>query len=375
IGSSVFRLAGPRLLKIHDAAAAIEATAAAAAVSARPEGGAPPAPSPAGPAGPPFAQPAAAPAPPMPPRPGAPGPAAAGGPAGAVPAGAVPAGPWAVPPKANADGTMEIGYAIRWLVPKGERYANFGILNDNDSQLEYYRKFGHIYAVGVPTKKWRLVVVSDPDLLDEVAGHEEQFGKRAEEINFFAQLSNSRGGGISVIGDSARTEMIRRVMLPWYSPQHQRTQLELMKEQARRLVANWAALPDEQPVDARVWMERYALEVSGRGACNYNFGLLDGNPSPPPFAEAVLESTKESIRRVADPFPDSRLAGRANRARRDRYRRYNAELVRTADALVRARKYTTPPGPQNNLPSRLVSTPDPETGEFLDRETIRDQIL
>jgi len=310
--------------------------------------------------------------------PGVPVPAAV--PAGAVPAGAVPAGagppgPWAVPPKANADGTMEIGYAVRWLVPKGERFANFGILNDNDSQLEYYRKFGHIYAVGVPTKKWRLVVVSDPDLLNEVAGHEEQFGKRAEEINFFAQLSNSRGGGISVIGDSARTEMIRRVMLPWYSPQHQRTQLELMKEQARRLVANWAALPDEQPVDARVWMERYALEVSGRGACNYNFGLLDGNPSPPPFAEAVLESTKESIRRVADPFPDSRLAGRANRARRDRYRQYNAELVRTADALVRARKYTTPLGRQNDLLSRLVTTPDPETGEYLDRETVRDQIL
>src|SRR5579862_4327024 len=273
------------------------------------------------------------------------------------------------------DGPLEIPYAIRWLVPKGERFANFDILNDNDTQLDYYRRFGHIYAVGVPTKKWRLVVVSDPALLDVVAANEEQFGKRAEEINFFAQLSNSRGGGISVIGDSARTEMIRRVMLPWYSPQHQRTQLELMKEQARRLVANWAALPDEQPVDARVWMERYALEVSGRGACNYNFGLLDGNPSPPPFAEAVLESTKESIRRVADPFPDSRLAGRANRARRDRYRQYNAELVRTADALVRARKYTTPLGPQNDLLSRLVSTPDPETGEYLDRETVRDQIL
>jgi sulfite reductase alpha subunit-like flavoprotein/cytochrome P450/pSer/pThr/pTyr-binding forkhead associated (FHA) protein len=374
IGSSVFRLAGQHLLKIHDAAAAVEATSAAAAASVHREDGAPPAPSPAEPAGPAPAPPAAAPAPPVPPVPGAPGPAAAGVPA-AAPAGAGQPGPWAVPPKANADGTLEIGYAIRWLVPRGERFANFAILNDNDSQLEYYRKFGHIYAVGVPTKKWRLVVVSDPDLLDEVAGNEEQFGKRAEEINFFAQLSNSRRGGISVIGDSARTEMIRRVMLPWYSPQHQRTQLELMKEQARRLVANWAALPDEQPVDARVWMERYALEVSGRGACNYNFGLLDGNPSPPPFAEAVLESTKESIRRVADPFPDSRLTGRASRARRDRYRQYNAELVRTTDALVRARKYTTPLGRQNDLLSRLVSTPDPETGEYLDRETVRDQML
>ncbi len=56
-----------------------------------------------------------------------------------------------------------------------------------------------------------------------MAGDEEQFGKRVEEINFFAQLSNSRGCGISVIGDSEYAEQIRRVMLPWYAPSNQRT--------------------------------------------------------------------------------------------------------------------------------------------------------
>ena len=73
--------------------------------------------------------------------------------------------PVAAAPGAD-DGALEIPYAVRWLVPKGERFANFDILNDNDTQLEYYRRFGHIYAVGIPTKKWRLVVVSDPELLD-----------------------------------------------------------------------------------------------------------------------------------------------------------------------------------------------------------------
>src|SRR6516225_8302812 len=121
--------------------------------------------------------------------------------------------------------------------PPGERFANFDILNDNDTQLDYYRRFGHVYAVGIPTKKWRLVVVSDPELLDQIAGNEKQFGKPIEEINFFAQLQNTRGGGISVIGDGEHYERIRRVMLPWYSPQNQRTQLPVMKEQAQQLVA------------------------------------------------------------------------------------------------------------------------------------------
>jgi cytochrome P450/NADPH-cytochrome P450 reductase len=287
------------------------------------------------------------------------------------------------PAEANTQ-LAEIPYAVRWLAPRGERFANFDILNDNDTQLDYYRRFGHIYAVGIPARKWRLVVVSDPELLDQVAADEEQFGKRVEEINFFTQLANSRGGGLSVIGDGPHYERIRRVMLPWYSPAHQRTQLDRMKDQAGRLVAAWAALPDDEPLDARAWMERYTLEVSGRGACAYDFGLLasdatsDGTSDrrPHPFAAAVPASTKESILRVADPRPDFTLfAGRSRRARRKEYRRHNKELFRTADALVRARMHTCPLGTQTDLLSRLVSTPDPETGEFLDAETIRDQIL
>jgi cytochrome P450 / NADPH-cytochrome P450 reductase len=274
-----------------------------------------------------------------------------------------------------ADGPLEIPYAVRWLVPKGERFANFDILNDNDTQLDYYRRFGHIYAVGIPTKKWRIVVVSDPELLDEVAANEEQFGKRVEEINFFAQLANSRGGGVSVIGDGAHYDSVRRVMLPWYAPSNQQTQLPRMKEQARELVDAWAALPEGEALDARSWIERYTLEVSGRGACNYDFGLFDGD-DPHGFAVAVSESTKESIARVAEPRPDSPLlTGRARRAQRARYRRHNKELFATADALVRGRLNTAPSGTQTDLLSRLLTVPDPETGEKLDHETVRDQIL
>ena len=268
----------------------------------------------------------------------------------------------------------EIPYAVRWLVPKGERFSNFDVLNDNDTQLDYFRRFGPVYAVGIPTKKWRLVVVSDPELLDEVAANEKQFGKPVEEINFFAQLRHSRGDGISVIGDGEHYERVRRVMLPWYAPQNQRTQLPVMKEQARQLVARWAELPDEVPVDARSWLERYTLEVSGRGACRYDFGLLTPGACPHAFAAAVPESTKESIARVAEPRPDLALS-RRRRSRLKRYRKQNKELFSTAEALVRARMHTKPLGEQTDLLSRLVSTPDPETGELLDAETIRDQIL
>jgi len=142
-------------------------------------------------------------------------------------------------------------------------------------------------------------------------------------------------------------------------------------------VSAWASLADDEPIDARAWMERYALEVSGRGACSYDFGLLEeGGCCPHAFAAAVPESTKESILRVAEPRPDlTLLAGRERRKRLKRYREQNKELFRTADALVRARMHTKPNAEQTDLLSRLVSTPDPDTGELLDAETIRDQVL
>lgn len=271
---------------------------------------------------------------------------------------------------------LDIPWAVRWLVPKGERFANFDLINDNDTQLDYYRRFGHVYAVGIPTKKWRLVVVSDPELLDEVATNEEQFGKRVEDINFFDQLAGSRGGGISVVSDSDYYNRVRRIMLPWYAPAHQKTQFGRMKELAKRMVDAWATLPDGETSDLRDWMTRYSLEVSGRGACNYDFAVVNSNEGPNAFAVAVPDSTKESIARIAEPRPDfTLLSGRAKRARKKKYRRDTQVLFSTADAIVQGRLNTCPMGQQTDLLSRLITVPDPETGKHLDPATIRDQIL
>ena len=39
-------------------------------------------------------------------------------------------------PRLLRDGApLDIPYAVRWLVPNGERFTNFDVLNDNDTQL------------------------------------------------------------------------------------------------------------------------------------------------------------------------------------------------------------------------------------------------
>ncbi|MCW2605895.1 MAG: putative bifunctional reductase2 [Frankiales bacterium] len=284
-----------------------------------------------------------------------------------------------IPAAPAGDGPLDIPWAVRWLVPQGERFANWDILNDNDTQLEGLRRFGHVYACGVPTKKWRIVVVSDPDLLDEVAGDEEQFGKTTDEINFFAQLASSRGGGISVVADSDYYERVRRIMLPWYAPAHQKTQFDRMKEQAKKLLAAWQTFDDATPLDMRQWMERYTLEISGRGACNYDFGLLDvvdgAVQEKTPFAAAVTDSTKESVRRVVEPRPDLALPGTKKGRAKKKYEEQNSLLFATMDNVVKGRIGICPMGEQTDLLTRLITVPDPDSKELLAPEEVRDQLL
>ena len=149
-------------------------------------------------------------------------------------------------------------------------------------------------------------------------------------------------------------------MLPWYSPPHQRTQLDRMKEQARKLVAAWAALPDDEPLDARAWMERYTLEVSGRGACAYDFGLLDGDGNGDGARTRSRRRSRRARRRASCAWPSRAPTSpcspgaRGGRARKD-YRRHNKELFRTADALVRAR--------DAHLPARAADRPAQPPGQ------------
>ncbi|MGH3629189.1 MAG: cytochrome P450, partial [Sciscionella sp.] len=271
---------------------------------------------------------------------------------------------------------LEIPWAVRWLVPQGERFANYDVVNDNDSQLEYASRYGPIYAVGIPTKKWRLVMVSDPDLLDEVADDADQFGKRVEDINFFDQLAGPRADGISEIGDGEHYDRVRRVMLPWYAPANQKTQFGRMKAVAAQMLAAWEQVPEDEPVDLRDWMTRYALEISGRGACNYDFGTMKGGKQLPALATAVIESTRESIARIAESRPDFTIfSGLKKRRRKRLYHKHNARLYESTQMLVGGRIGTCPVGEQNDLLSRLVTTPDPDTETLLDVRTVRDQIL
>ena len=281
------------------------------------------------------------------------------------------------PEPTEAAAAVEVPWGVRWLRASGGRFTNWDVLNDTDSQLADVRRYGPVYACGLRGKRWRMVFVADPDLIELVAEDDEQFGKRVEGLHLFRQLASSGTGGIAVESDGDDVERVRRVVQPWYAPAQQRAQFERVREQARKLTAAWSGLADTAPLDVGAWMQRYCMEVAGLGACNYAFGLLDGpEAAVNPLAAAIATVHRRSLARVVEPRPDVALPGTARSRANQEYRRERALATGTLDHVVRGRLGTCPVGPeQTDLLTRLLTTPDPDSGAMLTPEEVRDQLL
>lgn len=287
----------------------------------------------------------------------------------------------------RSDGLLDIPEVEPVLQMEGARFMNFPVLNDLYTQLDYRQKFGTIYCIPLNTTPTspRLVVVSDADLLDEVAGEALQFGKKVEGINFFEQLKATRGAGISIISDSAYYNKIRGIMLPWYAPAQQKTQFPRMKQVAAQFVDTLAQIPNEKPLCFRDYTIRYSLEISGLGACNYEFKTLNDKPYSEcnPLAVAVTAGLKEGLARVVEPYPDPETCPFAKRhfmtaelkQRSKTYQKQAELLSKVSEEIVDVRKNSCLIGGETDLLTRLLTTPDEETGQFLDAKTIADQIL
>ena len=129
------------------------------------------------------------------------------------------------------------------------------------------------------------------------------------------------------------------------------------------MVDCWATMADDQAARPARLDDTLRARGLRRGACNYDFGLLDTDAGRAPFAVAVPDSTKESIARIAEPRPDfTLLSGPAKRARKRKYRARHQGAVLHGRGLVQGRLNTCPLGQQTDLLTRLITVPDPRPG-------------
>jgi cytochrome P450 len=218
-------------------------------------------------------------------------------------------------------------------------------------------------VVGPPGVRFDLYCVFHPDGVKAVlAGSREGYSKGNR---FYQQIAQSFGSGL-LTSEGELWRRQRRLVQPLFTRRQIAAYAELMAEEAAAVAGRWdRATRNGGSVDANAEMVGLALRVVGRAIFGDDVAR----------AGAVLDSAfpvlnRHTFRRAMSPLappaswptPDNRRAARARRA-----------LYEVVDELIAHRQRAGADG--EDLLSRLLLARDPDTGEAMDLQQVRDEAL
>jgi cytochrome P450 len=237
------------------------------------------------------------------------------------------------------------------------------------SQIRTYervmREVGDVVrlVVGPPGVRFDLYCVFHPDGVKAVlAGSREGYSKGNR---FYTQIARAFGWGL-LTSEGELWQRQRRLVQPLFTRKQVAAHAELMAEEAAAVAEGWdRAARHGGEVDANAEMVRLALRVVGRAI----FGD-DVARAGPVLDSAFPVLNRHTFRRAMSPLappaswptPDNRRAARARRA-----------LYEVIDELIAHRRQAGADG--EDLLSRLLRARDPDTGEAMDAQQVRDEAL
>ena len=237
------------------------------------------------------------------------------------------------------------------------------------SQIRTYeramREHGDVVrlAVGPPGVRFHLYCVFHPDGVKAVlAGSRERYSKGNR---FYKQIADAFGWGL-LTSEGELWQRQRRLVQPLFTRKQVAAYAELMAEEATPVAERWErSARNGGKVDANTEMVGLALRVVGRAIFGDDVAR----------ARDVLDSafpvlTRHAFRRATSPLappaswptPDNRRAASARRA-----------LYEVVDELIAHRQQAGADG--QDLISRLLHARDPDTGEAMAVQQVRDEAL
>ena len=214
------------------------------------------------------------------------------------------------------------------------------------------------YPVG-PPGRWRttLVIAHHPDDVQQILTATEKTTTK-DTLGFKAMAEMFGKGLLTTTGETWKRQ--RRITQPLFTPRRVSGYADLMAEEAARTVST---LPDH-PVDLHELMLKYTLRVVGRSL--FGDAVDDLVPELHDLVPALAEVT---VRRRTVPWavplryhtPGNRLP-----------RRLRAQEYAIIDEVLSRASWTEG---RDDLVSRLRAATDPDTGESLSEQEIRDQAL
>ncbi|WP_280405558.1 cytochrome P450 [Nocardia brasiliensis] len=215
---------------------------------------------------------------------------------------------------------------------------------------------------------WPMIVVSDPELISEIG--DERYWAKHLGVPLRKMRHIARDGLFTARNDEPNWAKAHAVLAPAFTKEAMRSYHQTMLTTIGELLDYWTA-HDGQWVDVGEHMNKLTLEIIARSGFDYTFDSFT-REEVHPFVAAMLRGlTYISRNSNMPPFLQKTIGARAAaRHRRD------ITYVRTVvDDVITARQASGTVGEHNDLLDRMLTVPDPATGELLDATNVRNQIL
>lgn len=256
-------------------------------------------------------------------------------------------------------------------IPQPKTYGPLGNLPLIDkekpiqSMVKLADEYGPIFRLDLPGRS--SIFISGHELVAE-ACDESLFDK-----NVSAALRKVRafaGDGLfTAETNEPNWKKAHHILLPSFSQSAMRGYHDMMVDIAIQLVQKWARLNSDESIDVSEDMTRLTLDTIGLCGFNYRFNSFY-REQPHPFITSMVQALGEAMSQLQRlNIQDKLMIGAKQQFKRDIQMMYS--LV---DKLIAERKASGDKG-GDDLLAHMLNGKDPDTGEGLDDENIRYQII
>lgn len=257
-------------------------------------------------------------------------------------------------------------------IPQPKTYGPLGnlpLLNIEEpiqSLLKLSYEFGPIFRNVLPGGKSN-VYISSEELVAEVCD-ESRFDKRV-----WTPLKNVRaftGDGLFTSEtDEPNWHKAHNILIPSFSQRAMQGYHNMMVDIAVQLVQKWMRLNPDENINVPEDMTRLTLDTIGLCGFNYRFNSFYRD-QPHPFIISMVRALDEAMAQI----PRLEIQDKLKIMTKRQYKKDIDTLNSLVDKIIAERKSN---GEQDSedLLSRMLNSKDPETGEGLDDENIRYQMI
>lgn len=256
-------------------------------------------------------------------------------------------------------------------IPQPKTYGPLGNLPQIDfhrplqSILKLSDEYGPIFRLDMPGRSE--IFISSPELVAD-ACDSSRFDKKIWEP--LQKVRAFTGDGLFTSGtDEPNWRKAHNILLPSFSQKAMQSYHAMMADIAVQLVQKWSRLNPGESIEVPEDMTRLTLDTIGLCGFDYRFNSFY-RETPHPFIVSMVRALNEAMNQLQRmKWKDLLMVGTKRRYVRDI--KTMASLV---DRIIAERKEHGHLG-ADDLLSRMLNAKDPETGEGLDDENIRFQII